>query len=43
MTVVAFICFFALVVAWFMASSSEGAPEQVTEPAPRLVEAQTII
>lgn len=43
MMVVAFSCFFALVVAWFMASSSEGAPEQIAESAPRLVEAKSSI
>ena len=41
MMVVAFICFFALVAAWFMAASAEGAPEHTTEAAPRLVEAKT--
>ena len=41
MMVVAFICFFALVAVWFMASSAEGAPELATEAAPRLVEVKT--
>ena len=41
MLVVAFICFFALVAAWFMASSAEGAPEHIAEPATRLIEAKT--
>jgi hypothetical protein len=43
MIIVAFVCFLALVVAWFMAANIEGTPGKAIESAPLLVETKTSI
>lgn len=42
MVLVAFACFLALVVAWFMAANIEGEPQKATEAAPLKIEGKPV-
>lgn len=42
MVLVAFACFLALVVAWFMAANIEGEPQKATEAAPLNIEGKPV-